>query len=163
MLLDDGWSCARIAAELFFDDDTIRRWQALFLEDGLEGLRSFDAGGSSSRLSVSQQEALIAWITAPCRARRARWAPTSLANAAARAACATPASFACARALCGAVNTEQCWTPIWGQKCEPIDTSPRARYARPDAPNGLRPSGSQRDQGQTALDKTTVRATADAL
>ena len=38
VLIDDGWSCARVASALFLDDDTIRRWHALFLEDGLEGL-----------------------------------------------------------------------------------------------------------------------------
>jgi transposase len=63
VLLDDGWSCARVASALFLDDDTIRRWHALFLEDGLEGLTRFDAGGSSSRLSTAQEEALVAWIT----------------------------------------------------------------------------------------------------
>ena len=49
VLLDEGWSCARVASALFLDDDTIRRWHALFLEDGLEGLTRFDAGGSSSQ------------------------------------------------------------------------------------------------------------------
>ena len=41
VLLDDGWSCEQVAAVLFVDDDTVRRWQALFLEDGLEGLTRF--------------------------------------------------------------------------------------------------------------------------
>ena len=62
VLLDDGWSCSRVASALFLDDDTIRRWHALFLEDGLEGLTRFDAGGSSSRLSTAQEETLIAWV-----------------------------------------------------------------------------------------------------
>ena len=62
VLLDDGWSCSRVASALFLDDDTIRRWRALFLEDGLEGLTRFDAGGSSSRLSTAQEEALISWV-----------------------------------------------------------------------------------------------------
>ena len=62
VLLDDGWSCSRVASALFLDDDTIRRWRALFLEDGLEGLTRFDAGVSSSRLSTAQEEALISWV-----------------------------------------------------------------------------------------------------
>ena len=51
VLLDDGWSCERVAAALFLDDDGVRRWHALFLEDGLEGLTRFDSGGGASRLS----------------------------------------------------------------------------------------------------------------
>ncbi|MFY9628958.1 MAG: helix-turn-helix domain-containing protein [Methylocystis sp.] len=35
VLLDDGWSCERVAAALFLDDDTIRRWHALFLVTSL--------------------------------------------------------------------------------------------------------------------------------
>ena len=34
VLLDDGWSCERVAAALFVDDETVRRWHQLFLEDG---------------------------------------------------------------------------------------------------------------------------------
>jgi len=62
VLLDDGWSCERVAAALFLDDDGIRRWHALFLEDGLEGLTRFDSGGGASRLSKMQEEALKSWI-----------------------------------------------------------------------------------------------------
>ena len=62
VLLDDGWSCQRVAAALFLDDDTIRRWHALFLEDGLEGLTRFDSGGGASRLSKMQEEVLKSWI-----------------------------------------------------------------------------------------------------
>ncbi len=62
VLLDDGWSCERVAAALFLDDDSIRRWHALFLEDGLEGLTRFDSGGGASRLSKMQEEALKSWI-----------------------------------------------------------------------------------------------------
>src|SRR4249920_258853 len=63
VLLDDGWSCERVAAALFLDDDTIRRWHALFLEDGLEGLTRFESGGGASRLSKMQEAALKSWIT----------------------------------------------------------------------------------------------------
>jgi transposase len=63
VLLDNGLSCEQIAVVLFIDDDTIRRWHALFLEDGLEGLTRFESGGSLSRMSNAQGEALTAWIT----------------------------------------------------------------------------------------------------
>jgi transposase len=62
VLLDDGWSCERVAAALFLDDDTIRRWHGLFLEDGLEGLTRFESGGGASRLSKLQEAALKSWI-----------------------------------------------------------------------------------------------------
>ena len=41
VLLDDGWSCERVAAALFVDDETVRRWHQLFVEDGLEELTRF--------------------------------------------------------------------------------------------------------------------------
>ena len=63
VLLDDGWSCEQVAAALFVDDDTVRRWHALFLEDGLEGLTRFDSGGGASRLSKMQEAALTSWIS----------------------------------------------------------------------------------------------------
>ena len=63
VLLDDGWSCEQIAAVLFVDDDTVRRWHSLFLEDGLEGLMRFDSGGGASRLSKMQEAALTSWIS----------------------------------------------------------------------------------------------------
>ena len=53
VLLDDGWSCDRVAAALFLDDDTIRRWHALFLDDGLEGLTRFEISGGASRRPVA--------------------------------------------------------------------------------------------------------------
>lgn len=63
MLLDDGWSCEQVAAVLFVDDDTVRRWHALFLEDSLEGLTRFESGGGASRLSKMQEAALACWIS----------------------------------------------------------------------------------------------------
>jgi GrpB-like predicted nucleotidyltransferase (UPF0157 family) len=33
VLLDSGWSCEKVAAALLLDDDTIRRWHGLFIED----------------------------------------------------------------------------------------------------------------------------------
>src|ERR1035437_9328959 len=46
VLLDSGWSCEKVAGALLLDDDTIRRWHGLFIEDGLERLERFGAGGS---------------------------------------------------------------------------------------------------------------------
>ncbi len=62
VLLDDGWSCEKVAAALFLDDDTIRGWHSLFQEDGLEGLTRFRSGGGASLLTTAQEEALIAWV-----------------------------------------------------------------------------------------------------
>jgi len=62
VLLDDGLSCEQVAAVLFLDDDTIRRWHALFLEESLEGLTRFESGGGTSRLSKMQEAALTSWI-----------------------------------------------------------------------------------------------------
>ena len=63
-LLDDGLSCERVAKVLFLDDDTIRKWHDLFIEDGLEGLTRFEAGGGTSFLSAAQQEALKTFVAA---------------------------------------------------------------------------------------------------
>lgn len=38
VLLDGGMSCSQVARVLFLDDDTIRTWHRLYLEDGIEGL-----------------------------------------------------------------------------------------------------------------------------
>ena len=64
LLLDDGWSCERVAAALYLDDDTVRSWRKTYDEGGLAGLERFEAGGSASRLSEAQEEALKAWIAA---------------------------------------------------------------------------------------------------
>jgi transposase len=63
VLLDDGMSCAAVAKVLFLDDDTVRNWHRLYLEDGIEGLADFGHEGSSCRLNPAQQERLKAWIT----------------------------------------------------------------------------------------------------
>jgi transposase len=62
LLLDDGLSCERVAKVLYLDDDTVRRWRKLYDERGIAGLEQFDAGGSSSRLSMEQEEALKAFV-----------------------------------------------------------------------------------------------------
>jgi transposase len=63
-LLDGGMSCQEVAKVLFFDDDTIRGWYELFEQGGVEGLTSFDMGGSSSKMSAEQAESFKAWVTA---------------------------------------------------------------------------------------------------
>jgi transposase len=64
VLLDCGWSCEKVAGALLLDDDTIRRWHGLFIEDGLEGLTRFEAGGSACQMNGEQQETLKAWVAA---------------------------------------------------------------------------------------------------
>ena len=62
LLLDDGLSCERVAKVLYLDDDTVRGWRKIYDERGIAGLERFDAGGSSSRLSRMQEEALKAYV-----------------------------------------------------------------------------------------------------
>jgi transposase len=62
VLLDSGWSCEKVAGALLLDDDTIRQWHRLFIEDGIEGLTRFEAGGSACQMSGEQQEKLKAWV-----------------------------------------------------------------------------------------------------
>src|SRR6202142_1464665 len=64
VLLDDGWSCQEVAAALLLNDDTIRGWHKLFEQRGIEGLTSFDMGGSASFLSTAQEDALKAYVGA---------------------------------------------------------------------------------------------------
>jgi transposase len=62
LLLDDGWSCEQVAKALYLDDDTVRSWRQLYDERGIAGLAQFETGGSSSRLSMEQEEALKAFV-----------------------------------------------------------------------------------------------------
>ena len=62
LLLDDGWSCERVAEALYLDDDTIRGWRKSYDEGGLQTLRRFEAGGSLSRLLPAQEEELSAYV-----------------------------------------------------------------------------------------------------
>jgi transposase len=64
VLLDDGWSCQEIADALLLNDDTIRNWHKLFEQRGIEGLTSFDMGGSASFLTAAQEDALKAFVGA---------------------------------------------------------------------------------------------------
>jgi transposase len=63
LLLDDGWSCERVAKALYLDDDTVRNWRKLYEERGIAGLEQFEAGGSSSRLSADQEKTLKDYVT----------------------------------------------------------------------------------------------------
>ncbi len=56
-------SCAEVAAVLFLDDDTVRTWFRLYMEDGIEGLRGFGYEGSDGYLNVEQRQQLKSWIT----------------------------------------------------------------------------------------------------
>jgi len=64
VLLDDGWSAQEVAAALLLNDDTIRGWFKLFEQRGIEGLTSFDVGGSASFLSAAQEDALKIFVSA---------------------------------------------------------------------------------------------------
>ena len=72
VLLDDGWSCRDVAAVLLLDDDTVRNWRKLFEQRGIEGLTSFDMGGSAGFLSAAQEDALKVFVstTLPRSTRR---------------------------------------------------------------------------------------------
>jgi len=63
LLLDDGWSCEETAEALYLDDDTVRTWRKTYDKDGVEGLRRFEAGGSSSLLTQAQEEELVTYIS----------------------------------------------------------------------------------------------------
>ena len=62
LLLDDGWSCEKVAKALYLDDDTVRGWRKTYEADGVEGLRRFEGGGSASYLSAEQEAQLKSWI-----------------------------------------------------------------------------------------------------
>ncbi len=62
LLLDESWSCEKVAKALYLDDDTVRGWRKTYVADGLEGLGRFEGGGSASYLSAEQESRLKAWI-----------------------------------------------------------------------------------------------------
>ena len=64
VLLDNGWSCQEVAAALLLNDDTIRGWHKLFEQRGIEGLTSFDLGGSAGFLTSAQEDTLKAFVGA---------------------------------------------------------------------------------------------------
>ena len=52
----------KVANALLLNDDTIRGWHKLFEQRGIEGLTSFDMGGSASFLSAAQEDALKVFV-----------------------------------------------------------------------------------------------------
>src|SRR5271166_5054693 len=66
VLLDQGWTCERVAAALLLDDDTIRNWHRAFERGGVAELKSFGHEGGSSRLSSEQESALSDWVDTHC-------------------------------------------------------------------------------------------------
>jgi len=70
VLLDNGWSCQEVAGALLLNDDTIRGWLKLFEQRGIEGLTSFDMGGSVSFLNATQEDALKVFVSALPRSTR---------------------------------------------------------------------------------------------
>jgi len=66
VLLDQGWSCERVAQALLLDDDTVRNWHRAFERGGIEALKTFDHDGSSSHLTEEQEIALADWVDAHC-------------------------------------------------------------------------------------------------
>ncbi|MGI8568151.1 MAG: helix-turn-helix domain-containing protein, partial [Methylocella sp.] len=62
VLLDDGWNCQQVAHALLLDDDTIRGWRKLFEQRGVDGIASFDVGGSTSYPTAKQEDDLKAWV-----------------------------------------------------------------------------------------------------
>ena len=82
VLLDDGWSCQEVADAFLLNDDTIRGWFKLFEQRGIEGLTSFDVGGSASFLSAEQEDALKAFVGATLPRSTVRSAPLSNRNSA---------------------------------------------------------------------------------
>lgn len=96
VLLDDGWSCRDVANAFLLDDGAIRGWRKLFEQRGIEGLTSFDMGGSASFLSAAQEDELR-----PCRVRRVTSAPGSRRNSASfTKAARTDRAVASAQSFC---------------------------------------------------------------
>lgn len=72
VLLDKGWSCEEVAEALCIDDDTVRTWRNQYESSGMDGLGSFDVGGSARELDEGKIEALGEWIdeTVPTSTRQ---------------------------------------------------------------------------------------------
>jgi transposase len=64
VLLNDGWSCAQVAAALLIDDDTVRSWYELYAGHGLTGLVVFHHAGSQSHLTSMAEAALFDFVRA---------------------------------------------------------------------------------------------------
>lgn len=64
LLLDDGWTPARIAAALYLDESTVTEHRSLYRERGRAGVESLGYAGRVSRLSADQRATLSDWIDA---------------------------------------------------------------------------------------------------
>src|SRR4029450_6602086 len=64
VLLAQGMSCQEVAHVVLHGDDTTRGCRKLFEQRGIEGITSFDVGGSGGYLSVQQGDVLTAWAGA---------------------------------------------------------------------------------------------------
>jgi transposase len=60
LLLDDGWAMAEIARALYLDEGTVRAHRELYEREGRAGVERLSYEGSSSRMSVAQERALVA-------------------------------------------------------------------------------------------------------
>ena len=58
-LVQDGLSSAQVAQQLGVDPRTVRRWKAVYRNDGAEGLKTRRAPGRQSRLSKGQRRDLV--------------------------------------------------------------------------------------------------------
>jgi len=63
LLLDKGWSYAKVAEALYIDDSTVRAWLKEFQEAGVEAIVLFDLKGGACALSPLQLDELDAWAT----------------------------------------------------------------------------------------------------
>ncbi|SFL38562.1 helix-turn-helix domain-containing protein, partial [Methylorubrum salsuginis] len=54
LLLDDGWTPARIAAALYLDESSVAEHRTLYSERGRAGVESLAYPGRVSRLSAAQ-------------------------------------------------------------------------------------------------------------
>lgn len=63
LLLDDGWSCEKVAKALYMDDDTIRYWHKRWQESGFKWLGEFGYKGRACEMTEESQESLVAWVT----------------------------------------------------------------------------------------------------
>ena len=64
LLLDDGWSLARIAAALYLDESTVAEHGSLYLSHGRAGVERLGSTGRLSRLSAAQRAFLSDWVAA---------------------------------------------------------------------------------------------------
>ena len=58
LLLDEGWTYAKIAEVLLLDDQTIRNYEKNFSQEGISGLLRISYKGGESRLNADQEVAL---------------------------------------------------------------------------------------------------------